>query len=138
MMSVVTLAATDFAAAERRALLHANPATRKMFGHLTPQNLASIEAELGSSDGDVSYFLVADGHGGASVAEAASTRLLREIAEDAEESTDAYADEPFADAPAELQAGAAAAAPAPAGDVAALEVELSAEQGALAAARSPV
>ena len=60
------------------------------------------------------------------------------IAEDAEESTDAYADEPFADAPAELQAGAAAAAPAPAGDVAALEVELSAEQGALAAARSPV
>ena len=50
MMSVVTLAATDFAAAERRALLHANPATRKMFGHLTPQNLASIEAELGDGD----------------------------------------------------------------------------------------
>ena len=50
MMSVVTLAATDFAAAERRALRHANPATRKMFGHLTPQNLASIEAELGDGD----------------------------------------------------------------------------------------
>lgn len=56
----------------------------------------------------------------------------------AEESTDAYADEPLADASAELQAAAAAAAPAPAEDVAALEVELSAEQGALAAARSPV
>ena len=60
------------------------------------------------------------------------------VAEDTEEYRDAYEDEPFADAPAELRAAAATGAPAPAEDVAALEVELSAEQGALAAARSPV